>query len=219
MRPTSPGCYQASPSWERRSPGNMWRTPWSVSTRSATTGRRPPALSSAPTSRRARTSENCFSSPIAAAKATMSRPSWLKSPKHAGSWCTSEDLTDETSKRKAGAFPDEVEVSLDILSEGGYREESKALARLLKKRKFDSLLEVAENTALAIQQAKRLENGEEAYLNWQARRDAPFFHGAVLSALRATAAEIPAARREMAARTAVIVLTRLAGGPGLPPAG
>jgi tetratricopeptide (TPR) repeat protein len=126
----------------------------------------------------------------------------------AGVWCSPEDLAGKgrASKDLAG----EVEESFDLLAGSGYEDAGKSLERLLKKRRFDEILEEAERTALAIQEVKRLERGEVAYLRWQAGRDVPFFHCAVLTALKATAAELPSKQRETAAMIAIIVLSLLA---------
>ncbi len=129
----------------------------------------------------------------------------------AGVWCSLEDIAGKGDKGRASkALADEVEASLDLLAGTGYKHAGDAMERLLKKRRFDEILEEAERTALAIQQAKRLERGEEAYLRWQAGRNIPFFHCAVLTALKATAAEVPSAQRETAASIAIIVLALLA---------
>lgn len=129
---------------------------------------------------------------------------------HAGAWCSLEDLAGKGGKEHASkVLAGEVEASFDLLAGSGYKDAGKSLERLLKKRRFDEILEEAERTALTIQEAKRLEHGEEAYLRWQAGRDVPFFHCAALTALKATAAEAPAAQRETVAGTAIIVLAFL----------
>ena len=112
----------------------------------------------------------------------------------------------EREGRASKLLAGEVEASLDLLAGTGYEHAGNTMEKLLKKRRFDEILEEAERTALAIQQAKRLERGEEAYLRWQAGRDVPFFQCAALTALKATAAELPSAQRETAARIAIIVL-------------
>ena len=129
----------------------------------------------------------------------------------AGAWCPVDVLTGKSGKGKASkVLAGEVEASLALLAGTGCEHAGNAIEKLLKKRRFDEILEEAEKTALAIQQAKRLERGEDAYLRWQAGRDVPFFHCAALAALKATAAEAPAAQRETVAGIAVIVLAFLA---------
>ena len=129
----------------------------------------------------------------------------------AGAWCSLEDLAGKAGKGRASeVLAGEVEASFNLLAGSGYKDAGKSLERLLKKRRFDEILEEAERTALAIQEAKRLERGEDAYLRWQAGRDVPFFHCAVLTALKATAAEIPSKQRETVAGIAIVVLSLLA---------
>lgn len=129
----------------------------------------------------------------------------------AGAWCPVDALAGKSGKGKASkVLAGEVEASLDLLAGTGCEHAGNAIEKLLKKRRFDEILEEAERTALAIQQAKRLERGEEAYLRWQAGRDVPFLHCAALAALKATAAEAPAAQRETVAGIAIIVLALLA---------
>ncbi|OHE16815.1 MAG: hypothetical protein A2X96_10050 [Syntrophobacterales bacterium GWC2_56_13] len=128
----------------------------------------------------------------------------------AGAWCPVDALAGKPGKGKASkVLAGEVEASLALLAGTEYKHVGNAIEKLLKKRRFDEILEEAERTALAIQQGKRLERGEDAYLRWQARRDVPFFHCAALAALKATAAEAPAAQRETMAAIAVIVLALL----------
>ena len=128
----------------------------------------------------------------------------------AGAWCPVDALTGKSGKGQASkVLAGEVEASLDLLAGTGC-DAGNAIEKLLKKRRFDEILEEAERTALAIQQAKRLERGEEAYIRWQAGRDVPYFHCAALDALKATAAEAPTAQRETVAGIAVIVLAFLA---------
>ncbi|MBU4582692.1 MAG: SEC-C domain-containing protein [Proteobacteria bacterium] len=128
----------------------------------------------------------------------------------AGAWLPDDALAGKSGKGQASkVLASEVEASLALLARTGC-DAGNAIEKLLKKRKFDEILEEAERTALAIRQAKRLERGEEAYLRWQARRDVPFFHGAALTALKATAAEVPAAQRETVAGIAIVVLALLA---------
>lgn len=130
---------------------------------------------------------------------------------HAGAWLPDDALAGKSGKRQASkVLAGEVEAALALLAQTGYEDAGKSLEKLLKKRRFDEILEEADRTALAIQQAKRLERGEDAHLRWQAGRDVPFFHGAALSALKATAAEAPAAQKETVAGIAVIVLSLLA---------
>ena len=128
----------------------------------------------------------------------------------AGAWCPVDALAGKPGKGKASkVLAGEVEASLALLAGTEYKHVGNAIEKLLKKRRFDEILEEAERTALAIQQGKRLERGEDAYLRWQARRDVPFIHCAALAALKATAAEAPAAQRETMAAIAVIVLALL----------
>ncbi len=129
----------------------------------------------------------------------------------AGVWCSLEDLAGKGGKGRASkALAGEVEAALALLARTGCEDAGKSLEKLLKKQRFGEIMEEAGRSALAMQQAKRLERGEVAYLRWQEGRDFPSFHCAVLSALRATAAEIPLAHRETAAMIAVIVLSLLA---------
>ncbi len=128
----------------------------------------------------------------------------------AGVWCSAGDLDGKAGKRRAAkALAAEVEASLNLLAGTGYEDAGKSLGRLLKKREFEELLEEAHRIALAVQEAKRVERGEEAYLRWQTRREVPFFHIAALTALKLTAAELPSAQRETAAQIAIIVLAFL----------
>jgi len=128
----------------------------------------------------------------------------------AGAWCPVDALAGKSGKGKASkVLAGEVEASLALLAGTEYKQAGNAIEKLLKKRRFDEILEEAERTALAIQREKRLERGEDGYLRWQARRDVPFFHCVALAALKATAAEAPAAQRETVAGMAVIVLAFL----------
>ncbi|MFH1912135.1 MAG: SEC-C metal-binding domain-containing protein [Pseudomonadota bacterium] len=129
----------------------------------------------------------------------------------AGAWFPVDALAGKSGKRQASkVLAGKVETSLDLLARTGCEHAGNAIEKLLKKRRFDEILEEVERTALAIQQGKRLECGEEAYLRWQAERDVPFFHCAALAALKATAAEAPAAQKETLAGIAIIVLAFLA---------
>ncbi|OIP92127.1 MAG: hypothetical protein AUK26_05380 [Syntrophaceae bacterium CG2_30_58_14] len=129
----------------------------------------------------------------------------------AGGWCPVDALAGKSGKGQASkVLAGEVEASLALLARTGCEHAGNALEKLLKKRRFDEILEEAERTALVIRQAKRLERGEEAYLHWQGGRDVPFFHCAALTALKETAAEAPKAQRETVAGIAVIVLAFLA---------
>ena len=131
-----------------------------------------------------------------------------------GAWCTAEDLSAEAIKagkgEDSGSLASEMLLALVFLAEAGYKDTARSLEKLLKKRKFEGVLEEAERTALAIQEVKRREHGEEAFLRWEAAKEAPFFHCAALAALRATAGAIPGAQREAVAWTAIIVLAQLA---------
>jgi len=129
----------------------------------------------------------------------------------AGAWCPVDAIAGKSGMGKASkVLAGEVEAALALLARTGCEHAGNAIEKLLKKRRFNEILEEAERTALAIQQAKRLERGEEAWLRWQAGRDVPFFHCAALAALKATAAEATATQRETVAGIAVIVLAFLA---------
>ena len=126
-----------------------------------------------------------------------------------GAWCPVDAFTLKPGKGQASmAIASEVESSLALLARTG-GDAGNVIKKLFKKRRFDELLEEAENISLAIRQAKRLERGEEAYLRWQSGRDLPFFHCAALTALKATAAEFSVAQKEAVAGVAIIVLAFL----------
>jgi len=124
----------------------------------------------------------------------------------AGGWCAIEDLA---GKRASEELAAEVDDAFELLIKGEYANVAKSLKALLKRRRFNKILQETGLTALAIEQKKRREHGEDAYLRWQAQRDVPFFHCAVLSAFKETAAEIPPAQREIVACIAIIVLSLL----------
>ena len=73
----------------------------------------------------------------------------------AGIWCPVDVLAGKSGKGKASkVLAGEVEASLALLARTGC-DAGNAIEKLLKKRRFDEILEEAERTALAIQQAKK----------------------------------------------------------------